>query len=73
MMIRNAIRLIRAVANSRRLRSTRNPGSGDALIQDAEIFGIVDLPGFQRFAFVLSVLEGYSDREARCFSIAPGT
>jgi DNA-directed RNA polymerase specialized sigma24 family protein len=29
-----------------------------------EIGAIIDLPAFQRFAFVISVLEGYSNREA---------
>ena len=29
-----------------------------------EVMAIIALPGFQRFAFVMSVLEGYSNREA---------
>jgi hypothetical protein len=29
-----------------------------------EVMAIIELPAFQRFAFVLSVLEGFSNREA---------
>ena len=29
-----------------------------------EVMAIIALPAFQRFAFVMSVLEGYSNREA---------
>ncbi|MGB8911275.1 MAG: hypothetical protein WCC85_03320 [Candidatus Sulfotelmatobacter sp.] len=43
---------------------TLDAGSGTgALTQHAEITGIVDLPAFERFAFVMSVLERYSDQE----------
>jgi len=31
---------------------------------DEEVMAIIALPAFQRFAFVMSVLEGYSNREA---------
>ena len=31
---------------------------------NAEVMAIIALPAFQRFAFVMSVLEGYSNREA---------
>ena len=44
-------------------------GTGDAavvihLTLSEEVMAIIALPAFQRFAFVLSVLEGYSNREA---------
>ena len=39
-------------------------GDGDpAGIQPAEIAGIIELPAFERFAFVMSVLEHISDQE----------
>jgi len=45
-------------------------GTGDAAVVthletfSEEVMAIIALPAFQRFAFVMSVLEGYSNREA---------
>jgi DNA-directed RNA polymerase specialized sigma24 family protein len=45
-------------------------GAGDAAVAahletlSEEVLAIIALPAFQRFAFVMSVLEGYSNREA---------
>jgi DNA-directed RNA polymerase specialized sigma24 family protein len=45
-------------------------GAGDAAVVthletfSEEVIAIIALPAFQRFAFVISVLEGYSNREA---------
>ncbi len=63
MIIQNAIRLIRPWKVAAVPHATANPGHNDALTEQAEIAGIVDLPAFERFAFVMSVLERHSDQE----------
>jgi DNA-directed RNA polymerase specialized sigma24 family protein len=63
MIIQNAIRLIRPWKTAEATHSTADPGDGDGLTEQAEIAGIVDLPAFERFVFVMSVLERYSDQE----------
>ncbi|MGB8063518.1 MAG: sigma factor-like helix-turn-helix DNA-binding protein [Candidatus Sulfotelmatobacter sp.] len=56
----NAIRMIRP----RKAAGGRSsPTVSNALTPHAEIAGITDLPAFERFAFVMAVLEGYSDQE----------
>ena len=62
-IIQNAIRMIRPRKAADATHSTADPGTGNALTEHAEIAGIVDLPAFERFAFVMSVLERYSDQE----------
>ena len=62
-IIQNAIRLIRPWKTAGVPHATANPSTGNALTEQAEIAGIVDLPVFERFAFVMSVLERYSDQE----------
>ncbi len=62
-IIQNAIRLIRPWKTAGVPHATANPSCDDALAEQAEIAGIVDLPVFERFAFVMSVLERYSDQE----------
>jgi hypothetical protein len=53
--------------------STLVARTSNAPTQRAEIAGIVDLPAFERFAFVMSVLERYSDQEcALLLGCAPG-
>jgi len=42
---------------------SRAEGARPVEIQPAEIAGVVDLPAFERFAFVMSVLERISDQE----------
>ena len=60
-IIKNAIRISQPrSAASRRLSS--GPTAG-AIKVPAEIAGIVQLMEFERFVFVMSVLEGYSDQE----------
>ncbi|MFZ0199625.1 MAG: hypothetical protein WB523_14120 [Candidatus Sulfotelmatobacter sp.] len=61
-IIQNAIRVVRPRKTTNPTHSMPVPGTG-ALTQHAEITGIVDLPAFERFAFVMSVLERYSDQE----------
>ena len=63
MIIQNAIRLIRPWKTAGVPHATANPSYGNALIERAEIAAIVDLPVFERFACVMSVLEHYSDQE----------
>lgn len=62
-IIRNAIRMIRPRNAADRAHSTSDSSTTDALTRGAEIAGIVGLPAFERFAFVMSVLERYSDQE----------
>ncbi len=67
-IIQNAIRMVRP----RKARpgkaadvkhSTSDHSTSDALGEHAELAGVVDLPAFERFAFVMSGLERYSDQE----------
>ena len=63
-IIQNAIRMIRPQKAADGTHSTADSRPlADARIEPAEIAGIVDLPAFERFAFVMSVLERYSDQE----------
>lgn len=62
-IIRNAILMIRPRKTSDATHTTEVPSTGTALTQHDEIAGIIDLPAFERFAFVMSVLERYSDQE----------
>jgi len=62
-IILNAIRMIRP-----RLASERKPVAVDREVshpglEEAEIKAVVALPAFERFVFVMSVLEHYSDHE----------
>ena len=62
-IILNAIRMIRPRLPSE---SITVPESGRAVhpaIEHPEISAIVGLPSFERFGFVMSVLEGYQDHE----------
>jgi DNA-directed RNA polymerase specialized sigma24 family protein len=62
-IIQNAIRMIRPRKAADGTHSAAVPGTGNALTEQIEIARIVDLPAFERFAFVMSVLERYSDQE----------
>jgi len=62
-IIRNAIRMIRTRKPTDATHSTSDRSASNALAEDGEFAGIVDLPVFERFAFVMSVLERYSDQE----------
>lgn len=63
MIIQNAIRLIRPWRTTDANHLMEVSGTGDALTEHAEIAGIVNLPPFERFVFVMSVLERYSDQD----------
>lgn len=62
-IIRNAIRMVRPQKAADATRSTADLGTGKPLTWYGEFAGIVGLPAFERFAFVMSVLERYSDQE----------
>ena len=63
-IVQNAIRMIhpRKATDDARAASDRG-ASNAALTEYDEYAGIVDLAAFERFAFVMSVLERYSDQE----------
>ena len=62
-IIQNAIRMIRPRKAADATHWTADPSAGNALTEHGEFAGVVDLPVFERFAFVMSVLERYSDQE----------
>lgn len=63
-IIQNAIRMIHPRQTESSISSFPTSGTADHHLTDpAEIVEIVELPTFDRFAFVMSVLERYSDRE----------
>jgi DNA-directed RNA polymerase specialized sigma24 family protein len=62
-IIQNAIRMLRPRKAADATDSTVVSNSGSALMEHREIAVIVALPAFERFAFVMSVLEHCSDQE----------
>lgn len=62
-IIQNAIRMIRPRKIAENAQSTADPMTVSAQTKHLEMAGVVDLPAFDRFAFVMSVLERYSDQE----------
>jgi hypothetical protein len=66
-VIKNAIRLIAPQPRENGILNPAAKGSiGQAGVQaqlPSEISAIFDLPAFERFAFVMAVLEGYSDQD----------
>ena len=72
-IIQNAIQMIGPRKAADGTHSMLVARTSNAPTQRAEIAGIVDLPAFERFAFVMSVLERYSDQEcALLLGCAPG-
>jgi DNA-directed RNA polymerase specialized sigma24 family protein len=61
-IIQNAIQMIRPRPVGDKAASSSIGGASQA-VTPAEMAAIVDLPVFQRFVFVMSVLERYSDQE----------
>jgi DNA-directed RNA polymerase specialized sigma24 family protein len=57
-IIQNAIRMIRPTSGA-----PQTLNSEAATGQPAELAAVIELPPFERFAFILSVLERYSDQE----------
>jgi len=66
-IIQNAIRMIRPLKAVERCYSTAHQSTGDELLERAEIAAVVELPAFERFVFVMSVLESFSDQECSLF------
>jgi len=62
-IILNAIRMVRPRSSSESTAGVSGGSNDDAVTGPHEIAGILELPAFERFAFVMSVLEGYSDHE----------
>jgi hypothetical protein len=63
-IVQRAIQMIRPqTTHNRRSSPTSHGGASHAMTQPAEIVNIVGLPQFERFVFVMSVLERFSDRE----------
>ncbi len=67
-ILQNAIRMIRPRNIADSADQTTDPGSihsatALAMTEQPEIAGIVALPPFERFVFVMSVLERYSDQQ----------
>jgi len=62
-IILNAIRMVQPRPDVSTSHDSSNGSSGHAMTEVAEIAEVVELPVFERFAFVMSVLEGYSDQE----------
>jgi DNA-directed RNA polymerase specialized sigma24 family protein len=62
-IIQNAIRMLRPRATIEHIRSTSDPDRAHAPSEKREFAAVVDLPAFERFVFVMSVLERYSDQE----------
>jgi hypothetical protein len=65
MIIRNAVQMIHpGPANNGAPNSMAERNIEHALTKPAEFARILEMPAFDRFAFVMSMLEGYSDRES---------
>lgn len=64
-IIQNALHLIkpRPTNGTELLNSVSNPTSDKLPSEHAEIAAVLGLPSFDRFVFVMSVLEGYSDQD----------
>jgi len=62
-IIQNAIEMIRPRMGDAGTPAVPGRGDGQGVIDRPEIAKIVELPAFERFAFVMSVLERYSDQE----------
>jgi DNA-directed RNA polymerase specialized sigma24 family protein len=62
-IILNAIRTIRPRPTDLHASSPSTDALADDVIRRPEVASIIALPVFERFAFVMSVLEGYSDQE----------
>lgn len=63
-IILNAIRMVRPRQTAdQTLPAKDRTGWPEMMLKRAEIAQIVELPTFERFVFVMSVLEGYSDQE----------
>jgi DNA-directed RNA polymerase specialized sigma24 family protein len=62
-IILNAIRMVRPHHIPDRSQLGQDRSSWPEMMKRAEMAQVMDLPPFERFVFVMSVLEGYSDQE----------
>ncbi len=62
-IILNAIRMVRPSRTAAHTESAKNRSAWPKMMTRAEMAGIMELPAFERFVFVMSVLERYSDQE----------
>ena len=62
-IIQNAIRMIRPRLGDTGTPPVAGESAGHGLMNRPEIANIIALPSFERFMFVMSVLESYSDQE----------
>lgn len=62
-IIQTAIRTVRPLKAVEGPHSTPDQSTDHALLGRAEIAAVIELPVFERFVFVMSVLESYSDQE----------
>src|SRR5215472_4358402 len=60
-VIKRAIRLIAPQPEGAARKAAQVPNNGRAVRVPTEVSAVLDLPAFERFAFVMSVLERYSD------------
>ena len=67
-IILNAIRMIRPRVTAGTMEPF-GPVAGSAATERAEMAEIVKLPAFERFVFVMSVLEDYSDHECALYLV----
>jgi len=62
-IILNAIRMVRPRQTADQTQPAKDRSAWPEMVKGAEMGDLVDLPTFERFVFVMSVLEGYSDQE----------
>src|ERR1700722_19078980 len=62
-IVQNAIRMIRPRKTSDAKQAMATPNADNAFTPHAEVALVVALPAFERFVFLMSVLERYSDQE----------
>jgi DNA-directed RNA polymerase specialized sigma24 family protein len=62
-IIQNAIQMIRPLPTGNKAADRTSDRDACAAMIPAEMAGILELPAFERFVFVMSVLEHYSDQE----------
>lgn len=62
-IILNAIRMLRPRQTAGQTQPAKDRSGWPEMTRRAELAQIMELPTFERFVFVMSVLEGYSDQE----------
>lgn len=62
-IILNAVRMVRPRLTAEPTQPAKDRSAWSEMTKRAEMAQIMELPTFERFVFVMSVLEGYSDQE----------